>query len=362
MVERPTDRHRATPATWAERAHPERLSEEEETCADALRPVSSVNRVDEFVTRTYEESDATIVADLMNAVEAQAGGRASATAAKVTEYISHVVRDPGCNTRLVHRGDAELVAIATVATPSPGAVAIPLGGGVHPRWRSRGLGRELLGWQLARAREIHRSAAPEAAWEVHAGAMAVDTQTTRLFERFGMSPVRHWFDMVAPTVGVPEVDVPEGLRVVGYTVAHEVALHSAHMEAFADHWRFEHRSLERWAPLTVRSERFAPELTLLAFDGDAIAGYLLAYHDPDPYRLYIGQVGVRKPWRRRGLAAALLTAALSAAAGAGKTRAALGVDAASPTGAVGVYERAGFTVESRAVTYAIPLTRHTTTS
>jgi hypothetical protein len=31
----------------------------------------------------------------------------------------------------------------------------------------------------------------------------------------------------------------------------------------------------------------------------------------------------------------------------------LGVDADSPTGAVGVYERVGFQVEHRAVTYAV---------
>jgi mycothiol synthase len=312
--------------------------------------------VNDFVTRTYDDGDAAAVADLINAVEAHAAGHAHATATGVTEFITQLVRDPERNTRLVHHGDGELVAAAMLTTPSPGATVIRLGGGVHPRWRSRGLGRELLGWQLARAQEIHRSVAPEAAWEVHAGALVADEQTTRLFDRFEMTPVRYWFDMVAPTAGAPAVDVPDGLRVVHYAPEHEVALHGAHMEAFADHWRFEQRPVENWAPLTVRSERFAPELSLLLLDGDAIAGYLLTYHDPDPQRLYIGQVGVRKPWRRRGLAAALLTDALSAAAAAGKTHAALEVDAASPTGAVGVYERAGFTVESRAVTYAASTT------
>jgi mycothiol synthase len=311
--------------------------------------------VNDFVTRTYGDGDAAAVADLINAVEAHAGGHANATASRVTEFMSQLVRDPVLDSRLVLTGDGELAATAMVMTPLSGGTVARLGGGVHPRWRSRGLGRDLLGWQLVRAREIHRSVAPDAAWEVHAGAMVADEQTTRLFERFGMTPVRYWFEMVAPTTDVPAVALPDGLRTVGYTSAHEPALHAAHMDAFADHWGFEHRPLESWAALTVRSERFAPELSLLAFDGDEIAGYLLGYRDTDPQRLYIGQVGVRKPWRRRGLAAALLTEAMTAAADAGMTHAALGVDAASPTGAVGVYERAGFTVESRAVTYAASL-------
>ncbi len=311
--------------------------------------------MNDLVTGTYGDGDAAAVADLINAVEAHAGGHANATASRVTEFMSQLVRDPARDTRLVLTGDGELAAVVMVTAPSPDATVIRLGGGVHPRWRSRGLGRELLRWQLDRAREIHRSVAPDAVWEVHAGAMVADEQTTRLFERFGMSPVRYWFDMVAPTAGVPAVALPDGLRLVGYTAEHEIALHGAHMDAFADHWGFEHRPLESWAVLTVRSERFAPELSLLAFDGDEIAGYLLGYRDADPQRLYIGQVGVRKPWRRRGLAAALLTEALTAAADAGRTHAALGVDAASSTGAVGVYERAGFTVESRAVTYSLAL-------
>jgi C4-dicarboxylate transporter len=45
----------------------------------------------------------------------------------------------------------------------------------------------------------------------------------------------------------------------------------------------------------------------------------------------------------------------AAAAGMARARARLMVDADSPTGAVGVDQRAGFAVESRAVTYTAPL-------
>jgi ribosomal protein S18 acetylase RimI-like enzyme len=108
--------------------------------------------------------------------------------------------------------------------------------------------------------------------------------------------------------------------------------------------------------MVPHSADFLPELSSIAFDGDEIAGYVLGYRDADPTRLYIGQVGARRPWRRRGLAAALLSQVLHSARAAGKDFASLGVDADSPTGAVGVYERVGFTVEARAVTYSRTLT------
>jgi ribosomal protein S18 acetylase RimI-like enzyme len=170
-----------------------------------------------------------------------------------------------------------------------------------------------------------------------------------------MTPVRYWFDMVAPTESAPAVALPDGLRSAPYRPAYEKDLYEAHMEAFADHWGFQRRGYEDWTTLTVRSETFLPELSALAFDGDEIAGYVLSYEDADPARLYIGHVGVRRPWRRRGLAGALLRRVLDSARAAGKDFASLGVDADSPTGAVGVYERVGFSVATRAVTYSRPL-------
>jgi ribosomal protein S18 acetylase RimI-like enzyme len=166
-----------------------------------------------------------------------------------------------------------------------------------------------------------------------------------------LEPARYWFDMVAPAVGVPAIAVPDGLKVVIYTDDAERDLYEAHMEAFADHWGYQRRTFDQWSLLAIRSSTFRPDLSRLAFDGDELAGYVLSYDDADPARLYIGQVGVRRPWRRRGLAGALLAEVLTAAGDAGRTSAGLGVDADSPTGAVGVYERVGFAVESRAVTY-----------
>jgi mycothiol synthase len=308
--------------------------------------------VDELTSRPYRAGDGAALAELFNLIDAAAGGHPGFTGEMVGEFFG-LARDPAADSRVTLSGD-RVVAAAVVPTPPGGGFRVDLWGGVHPDWRGRGLGRDLLGWQLARSREIHRAVAADAPWEAHVGALIDDKATLRLCERFGMRVARYWFEMVAPTTP-PAVPVPVGLRVTAYDGALESALHEAHMEAFADHWGYQRRPREEWVRLSVGSEDFDPSLSRVAFDGDEIVGYVLSYRDAAPDRLYIGQVGTRRPWRRRGLAAALMAQVLAAAGAAGKRTAALGVDADSPTGAVGVYERVGFAVESRAVTYALPL-------
>lgn len=306
--------------------------------------------MDELTTRSFRAGDGVALAALFNTIEAEAGGHPGFTPDEVEAFCG-LARDPEADSRLVFAADGSLVAAAIVPTPPDGGFRVDIWGGVHPDRLGRGLGRQLLGWQLDRAAEIHRTTAPEAPWEAHAGALVDEKPALRLFECFGMHAARYWFEMVAPTTP-PEVPVPAGLRLAPYRQVHQSDLYRAHMEAFEDHWGYQRRPEPEWVGLSVAADTFAPDLSRIAFDGDDIAGYVLSYHDATDDRLYIGQVGTRRPWRRRGLAVALLSEVLAAAAAAGKRSAGLGVDAASPTGAVGVYERVGFAVESRAVTYA----------
>jgi len=210
----------------------------------------------------------------------------------------------------------------------------------------------MLAWQIRRAEQMHEEIAPDATWEAHRGIELDDHDAVRLFRRNGMTPVRYWFEMAADTATAPEIPPPDGLTIVAYRPEYESAVHEAHMAAFRDHWGYQYRERAAWAELTVRQNTFRPELSRVVLDGDEVAGYLLATSDPDPSRVHIGLIGVLRPWRRRGLASAMLANVLHAASLAGHTTAALGVDADSLTGAVGVYERVGFRTDHRAVTYS----------
>ena len=308
----------------------------------------------ELTTRPYIDADAPAVTELFNAIEIHAGGHPYMTTDEI-RALTLTVRDPQADSRLVFGPGGELAAMACVPTPPAGGFRVDMFGGVAPGWRGRGIGRDLLAWQLDRVARLHGEVAPERDWEAHFGTNAEDTDALRVYRRFDLSAVRYWFEMVAPTAAAPQAHVPDGLDVGEYRPELETALYDAHMEAFADHWGFQRRDLAAWLPLTVRSADFLAGLSRIATAAGEVAGYVLTYRSPEPGRAYVGQVGVRRPWRSRGLAGAMLAEVLTACAGTGFEVVNLGVDADSPTGAVGVYERVGFSVESRGVTYATAL-------
>jgi len=66
---------------------------------------------------------------------------------------------------------------------------------------------------------------------------------------------------------------------------------------------------------------------------------------------WIASVGVRKPWRRRGLGLALIHHAFSEFWRRGERKVGLGVDAENQTGATRLYERPGMHAAFDAVVY-----------
>ena len=66
---------------------------------------------------------------------------------------------------------------------------------------------------------------------------------------------------------------------------------------------------------------------------------------------WVSILTVRPPWRRRGIARALLLHAFAAFRERGKLQVGLGVDAENTSGAVALYEGVGMRVERRNDTY-----------
>jgi mycothiol synthase len=311
--------------------------------------------VTDLQTRPYESTDADALTALFNAIDAEVGRPAVLTASLVDELIRGRVVDTTTDSRVV-LDDAGVVAAGLIITPPEGGYRVDLIGGVAPKARGQGIGRTLLEWQVGRAEEIHAATAAGAAWEAHADVAQLDTSAIALLARFGFTPVRYAFDMAASTANVADSPMPDGLTIVAYDADQARLVHEAHMEAFTDHWGHQFRPFDEWFPTALGSSLFNPALSVVAMAGPEIAGCVLCYDDAIPEQIYIGQVGVRRPWRRRGLAAAMLTRVLRLAADAGRTTAALDVDAASLTGAVGVYERVGFHTEHTLVTCSRSLT------
>jgi mycothiol synthase len=102
-------------------------------------------------------------------------------------------------------------------------------------------------------------------------------------------------------------------------------------------------------------------LWVVAWQGDEIVGQVLNRIDHEANaelglkRGWVNSVGVRRAWRRQGIARALVAESLRVLRDAGMTSAGLGVDAENPHGALGVYEASGFRVVRTDRVYRRPL-------
>lgn len=313
--------------------------------------------------RPLRRDDAEALTRLINAVEEADEAPYRTAVAETEEKFDGDWHDPATDTLAGVDADGVLRAYAQVAAP-PGDVRTIrafLDGGVDPLWRGRGVGRAVLAWSVGRGRQLlARSTAPvPGRIAVHVQESA--TSSARLLSAAGFRPVRYYDDMRRSLADpLPVVEPPAGVSLVPWSDDLDEPVRLAHNEAFADHWGSEPRSVEHWAQ---GRSMFAPTWSRVAVDEATgeVAGYLVSGRYEQDWALngysfgYVDLLGVRAAWRRRGLAPALLVAAMSAYRADGIEYAALGVDTANPTGAHGLYERLGFEPYHREVMYSIEL-------
>jgi len=222
-------------------------------------------------------------------------------------------------------------------------------GFIHPDWRHKGLGTALHRRNEERLREIaagHPGVAPQ--WLSSEGA-DLDIGNDALLRSSGYEVVRYFYDMlVEPLDGIVAPPMPEGIELRPVTREQYRQIWEAQAEAFRDHWGESEWTEEGWREFEADPLNADPSLWRVAWDGGEVAGVIVtvvpaeenARHGRN--RVYVGGVSVRRPWRRRGLARALLASSLVAAREAGHDGASLGVDGDSPTGATGLYRSLGF--------------------
>ena len=205
------------------------------------------------------------------------------------------------------------------------------------------LAGRLLGLAERRANEL----ADERGYEEPAldvFCMSGNLAKRELLRRRGYEVVRTVHRMAAELRGdeLP-APVPQGLRIAAFRPGTDERTMFATMhEAFADHFRQSDEPFEAWKTRLVAHPDFSPDLWWLAWDGAEAAGAAIAY---DHGHLgWIQGLGVRRPWRRRGLGGALLAHALAAFAARGQLRVELAVDTEGATRPQGLYERAGMRV------------------
>jgi GNAT superfamily N-acetyltransferase len=212
-------------------------------------------------------------------------------------------------------------------------------GDVHPKHRGRGLGSVIL--ERAMSRAVDRFATvPEGMLDLAAADGNEDAAA--LMRSRGFAYVRSFRHMQVDLDGglVPASEAPEGIEFRGIDPERDLPeIHGIFVDAFRDEWGYREVSFEEWKANEVDSPSFEPAFWSIAEEGGrpvgAVSGLIWG-----PVG-WVGELGVRGPWRGRGIAAALLRRSFSTFASRGLPRVRLNVDADNPTGAVALYERVG---------------------
>jgi mycothiol synthase len=289
--------------------------------------------------RPYDESDFAAVHGLMDEVNRRFRGEPFGEA-ELRTWLSTPTLDIANDIRLAER-DGTLVGYADVdceGEPPLWWCDVQ----VKPEEPAGPLAAALLEWLDGR---IHGG-------RVRVWASAANAPLREVFEHAGFSVRRYSYSMELQLERLQPPAWPEGITLRTYREGDGPIMYEVTREVWLDTWSPFEESYEQWAHWAIERESFDAELFLIAEADGEVAGFAqCSRSDRREDTGWVDVLGVRRGWRRRGLGEALLRHAFERFSVRGLTRAGLGVDAESPTGATRLYERVGMRVYHETVFY-----------
>jgi mycothiol synthase len=291
--------------------------------------------------RVPARDDAALIAELLNEHSRALTGRDDVTVADVAYWFDQPGLQPERDMR-VALADGTLVAYADLGGGEEDGEPVWIDLRVRPG--SEGAGPPVLA--AIEANASLRGAPPR---RLRAVAHSDDAAFQELLAGAGYRPVRSGYRMEIDLAEAPlEPDWPTGISVRPLEPGEERRAYDAHMDSFADSLDFHGFPYDQWR-FWLFGEEEGPAFAILAEDGEEMAGLSICRErrGGDLELGWIHVLGVRAPWRRRGLGRALLLESFRELRSRGKPRAGLGVDAENVSGAVRLYESAGMRIVRR---------------
>lgn len=270
--------------------------------------------------------------------------------------------DPA-NTVLIETPDGELVARAYTWSYAldDGSWNHEVQAIVHPSWRRRGIGHALQAFLDDRAGEMaHARKARGETGTAYAYARCRDQivdKATVLVDA-GYKPVRYAFLMVRDLrEHIPESALPEGIVVRTAGRDDMRGAWETWRESMRDRYGY---SASQWTDDQYESfityPGLDPNLWRIACDGSQIVGGCAILIDDDdkqtgPKRGWFDLVGVLRPWRGRGIGAAMVTASLRMLRERGFDQGIISLAADTPDAGFPLFEKLGFHMDRRSTHY-----------
>jgi mycothiol synthase len=305
------------------------------------------------------EEDYPHMADIINATKVTDQLEWALTAEDITRNYQHLVRCDPYKDMLFTEVDGEVVGYSrcTWAEELNGDYLYIYFVYLKPDWRGLGIGKAMSRQQQDRLREIASEHPADARKYFQAATADSQTWWEALLTQDGFEPVRYGIGMVRPCADPMEPHpLPEGLEIRPVKEEHYRQIWEANQEAFQDHWGFVPATEENFKEW-LDNPNFMPHLWKVAWDGNEVVGMVGNYIDENENeeyerkRGYTEDIFVRRPWRRRGVARALLTQSVVMFQEMGMEETCLGVDTQNPNGAKRLYESVGYKENKRQIIY-----------
>jgi mycothiol synthase len=294
--------------------------------------------------RRATAADLPLAQELLDACEAADTGEARAHQLDIVAESRLPRADVARDYPLIESSDGSLAALGWLFHFESGnSICEP---NVHPDHRTAALEEPLLAALERRASDLARARQADPSRRLDVWCESAKSDRRAMLVTRGYVKVRDFLIMrVDLARGFAPPVLPAGLTVRSFRPGvDEHALHEATEEAFSEHFHFEPSTFDEFCGL-LAARKVNPDLWLVAWDGNEVAGEVLSLERAGD--VYVESVSVRKPWRGRGLALALLLDAFARLHARGHDAVFLGLDAENATGALQLYQKSGMRVWRR---------------
>ncbi len=295
------------------------------------------------------EADLEAIASLINSCEAIDQVDEGTSVSELRQEFDDPSVDKARDIRVWENVDGQLVGLGQLWIPESGEeIDGFLWFRVLPTARGGDLEKQIVAWAQGRMREVERERGVQI--KLRSGTRADKSNHIALLEGCGFTADRYFFSMARSLAEpIPEPQLPQG-----FTLRHSEGEQDTEAwvemfnQSFIDHWNHHDLTVESYRHWRSDPD-YRPELDLIAVATDGtFAAFCYCHINPEDNKRkgrnegWIGVLGTKRGFRKRGLGRAMLLAGMQRLKAAGVDTARLGVDSENPNGAGQLYESVGF--------------------